>query len=258
MTQTRNELIGYWSSETQFDSTVYIRFTGNRLLQWGYENEWRICNISHSYWIENESIGTICLPNPRKEFTSYSITADGLLKLNYTNRETVWEKAEKQEFFDCKNIWNPGIPFARQIDYMALLKSAPHHFQVERAKNMNVPPQILVNTNALWKCWEYAQAEFASLHLDDFEFILEQGVLIDEDDDMDTTLLSHLAHDGYTEAVTRMLNKGADINHVDILQNTALDWAIWKNQVETIKILQKKGAKLGSELTNQKLIVNLN
>ncbi len=144
------------------------------------------------------------------------------------------------------------IPFSRQIDYMALLKFPPHHFQVERAKNMSISPQILVNTKALWKSWEYSQAEFASLHLDDFEFILEQGVLIDEDDDMDTTLLAYLAHDGYTEAVKLMLNKGADINHIDILQNTALDRAIWKKQTETIKLLQERGAKLGIELANQK------
>lgn len=254
MTQVQDDLVGYWSfaSETESNWQVYLRFTENGLLQWGYENEWLICNISHNYWIENENIGTICLPNPRKEFTPYSITADGLLKLTYTNRETVWEKAEKQGFFESKNIWNPGIPFARQIDYMALLKSPPHHFQVKRAKNMNISPQILVNTNALWKSWEYSQAEFALLHLDDFEFILEQGVLIDEDDDMDTTLLSHLAHDGYIEAVKLMLDKGANINHIDVLQNTALDWAIWKNQTETVKLLRERGAKLGIQLANQK------
>ncbi len=49
-----------------------------------------------------------------------------------------------------------------------------------------------------------------------------------------------------------MLDKGADINHIDILQNTALDWAIWKNQAETIKFLRERGAKLGSKLANQK------
>lgn len=248
MTQIQNELIGYWASETQFNSLVYIRFTESGLLQWGYENEWRICNISHKYWSENGNIGTVCSPNPRKELTPYTITVDGILKLSYSNRETIWTKAEKQEFFDSKNIWNPGILFSRQIDYMSLLKSPPHRYQIERAKNMNILPQVLINTKALCSAWEYSRGEFASLHLDDFKYILDQGVLIDENDDMDRTLLSYVAEDGYTEAVKLMLDNGFYINAKDMLQNTALDYAIWKNRTEMTELLRGCGAKLGGEL----------
>ena len=56
MTDFKNQLIGYWAfaSETQFNAQIYIRFTKNDLLQWGYQNEWLICNITHKYWIEVE------------------------------------------------------------------------------------------------------------------------------------------------------------------------------------------------------------
>jgi hypothetical protein len=248
MNGSENELIGYWSSESEFGSTVYIRFTEDGLLQWGYENEWRICNISHNYRIENETLATICPPNPRKEFTPYTISPDGVLKFIYTNRETIWKRAEKQAFFDSENIWDPGILFGRQIDYMALLGQPPHPFQIKRADYLKISPQTIVNTHALWNAWEYSMAEFASLHLDDFKFILEQGVLIDEDDNMDTTLLSHLAADGHIEAVRLLLDNGADINHINILSATALDSAIWTNQSETIKLLRERGAKTGEEL----------
>lgn len=250
MTQTQNELIGYWAfaSETESYWQIYIRFTENSLLQWGYQNEWLICNISHNYWLENGNIGTICPPNPRRELTPYTIAADGTLKLTYSNRETIWTRAEKQEFFESKNIWNPGIPFLRQIDYMALLNSPPHHFQIKRAKNMNISPQILVNTRALWSALEYSNGEFASLHLNDWRYILERGVLVNEDDDMDRTLLSYAAEDGYTDVVELLLNNGFDINTIDILKQTPLDWAIWKDRTETTKLLRERGAKLGKEL----------
>lgn len=250
MVQTQNDLIGYWAfaSQTQLNSQIYIRFTESGLLQWGYQNPWLICNISHNYWIENGNIGTICLPNPRKELIPYSITNEGNLKLIYINRETVWKKAEKQEFFERKDIWNPGIPFPRQIDYMALLDLPPHPLQIKRAEYLGISPQILVNTNALWKLWEYSQAEFSSFHMDDFKHILDQSVLIDDEDDMDTTLLGYLAQDGYAEAVAVLIDKGADINHLDILENTPLDYAIWKNQTETIKLLRKHGAKSRKEI----------
>ncbi len=87
-------------------------------MQWGYENQWRICVTSYDYWVEKESIGTICPPNPRKEITPYSISENEKLKLAYSNYETIWAKTNKQEFFESKNIWNPGILFGRQEDYM--------------------------------------------------------------------------------------------------------------------------------------------
>lgn len=246
-------MVGYWIIASAPENTseahgeIYLRFTENGLLQWGYENQSRICVISHDYWIENQNIGTICAPNPRKEFTPFSITNDGKLTLAYSNYETIWTETGKQKFFESKNIWNPGILFERQEDYMALLSSSPHAMEIERADYLGISPQILVNTNVLWKAWKYSRDAFASFHFDDFKYILEQGVLIDDDDNMDTTLLSYLAEDGYKEAVRLMLDNGAEINHKNILQMTALDFAIWTNQTETIKFLRERGAKLGTE-----------
>lgn len=250
MNQISNELSGDWAfvSKTEFNSLLYIRFTKNGSLHWGYQNQWLTCNIPHNYWFENGSIATVCPPNPRKELTPFEITSDGKLKLKYLNRETIWERAETQQFFENKDIWNPGIPFPRQIDYMALLKEKPRNFQIERAKNLGISPQILVNTNALWKLHEYSQAEFASFHLDDFKFILEQGILVDEEDNMDATLLSHFAGDGYVEAVKLMLEFGFDINAKDITDNTPLDYALWKNQSDVAGILRENGAKTGKEI----------
>jgi hypothetical protein len=251
---SKNELVGYWIIESAPESSpegageIYLRFTENGLLQWGYENQWRICVISYDYWIEKESIGTVCLPNPRKEFTPYSISEDGKLKLAYSNYDTVWVKTNKQEFFESKNIWNPGIPFDIQEDYMSLLNSPPHERQIKRADYLGVSPQILVNTNVLWKVWEYSRSAFASFHFEDFKYILEQGVLIDDKNNLDDTLLIHLAADDYTEAVKLMLDNGADINHKDISGNTALDFAIFANRIDTIKLLKERGALSGSEL----------
>jgi len=186
-----------------------------------------------------------------RRINTISFTDEGLLRLNYINRQTVWVRVEKQEFFERKDIWNPGIPFARQIDYMALLNEPPHYYQIKRAKHLNISPQILVNTNALWKLHEYSTAEFSSFHTDDFKTILERGVWVEEEDNMDTKLLSYFAGDGYTEAVEIMLDYGFDINAKDILDNTALDYAIWKNRTGTAELLQKRGGKTGKEILDQ-------
>lgn len=252
MTQNQNKLVGYWAfaSETQFNSQIYIRFTENGLLQWGFENECNICVMPHNYWTENTRIGTICPPNSRKELTPFEIDADETLKLIYSNRETLWKRAEKQNFFKSENrkICEWGSQYGRQFDYMALLNKSPDKFQIQRAKYLQISPQILVNTHALQMLHYYIQAEFSSFHFEDFKNILERGVWKDEEDDMDTKLLSYFAGDGYTNAVELMLNYGFEINAKDILDNTALDYAIWENQAETVEFLRKKGAKLGSEI----------
>ncbi len=254
MVESQNNLVGCWIIDSAPENTgevageVYLRFTENGLLQWGYENQWRICVISHDYWIEGESIGTICPPNPRKEFTPYSIIPDGKLRLAYSNYETIWAKTEKQEFFESNNIWNPGILFERQEDYMSLLNSPPYDYQIKRADYLGISPQILVNTNVLWQAWSYSGAAFASFHFDDFKYILQQGVFTEETCNMGNTLLSYLAADGYIEAVELLLNQGANINHKNISQATALDVAIYANQSNVVELLRKKGAKLGNEI----------
>ena len=252
MTQNQDKLIGYWafSSETQFNAQIYIRFTENDLLQWGFENEWNICVMPHTYWIENGKIGTICPPNPRKEQTLFEVNDEGVLKLVYSNRETLWKRAEKQNFFESKNkkICEWGSQYGRQFDYMTLLDKKPDKFQIQRAEYMHISPQIFVNTNALRMLHYYAQAEFSAFHFDDFKYILEQGVYVNEEDDEDTKLLSYFAGDGYTNAVELMLDYGFEINAKDILDNTALDYAIRRNQSETAEILRKRGAKSGKEI----------
>ena len=132
-----------------------------------------------------------------------------------------------------------------------MLDSPPHPIQIKRAKHLNISPKIIVNTNALRDLHKYSQAEFASFHLEDFKYILQQGVWKDEEDDTDTKLLSYFAGDGFTNAVELMLDYGFEINAKDILDNTALDYAIWKNYNETAELLKERGAKLGSEITSQ-------
>lgn len=247
-------LVGYWVIENAPENVpeggwdVCLNFSDDGLLQWGYENEWRTCVISFKYWIESDNIGTICPPHPRKELTPFSIALNGKLQLAYSNYETTWGKTDKKAFFEGRNVGDPGAAYEGRIDYIALLKSPPYDFQIQRAALLGISPQILVNTKALWECWEYSLYCFASFHLDDFEFIIDKGVLIDDDDNMDRTLLSHLAEDGNANAVKLLLERGSNINGVDISGNTALDHAIWNNRTEVMGLLRERGARLGSEL----------
>lgn len=253
MSSQLNSLIGYWVVDSAPEQTheigqICLRFTSEGLLQEGNENKWRIYVLSFKYWIEGDAIATICPPNPRTELTPFSIAKDGKLILPYRNYETVWVRTEKKEFFDSNNIWDPGILFERQTDYLSLLNSKPQDYQIEHALRLGIFPQILVNTNAMWKCWQYARSRFASFHLEDFDHILNQGVLIDDEDNEDRTLLSYLAEDGYTQAVLKALEHGANINHLDLFGTTALDWATWTGRTETIRVLRECGGKLGSDL----------
>ncbi len=253
MLSNTNSLIGYWVLDSDPERAhkigeFYLRFTSEGLLQEGNQNKWRIYVLSFRYWIDGDLIATICPPNPRTELTPFSIAEDGKLTLSYGNYDTVWAKSDKKYFFESMNIWDPGILFERQTDYMSLLDSKPQGYQIERALRLDISPQILINTEALWKSWKYSRAAFASFHLDDFQHILNQGVLIDDDDNEDRTLLSYLAEDGHTEAVRLMLDHGAEINHLDIYPLTALDGAIAAKRTDTVVLLRERGAKLASEL----------
>lgn len=254
MTHSHNNLIGYWLIEsapkdsTEGSGEVYLRFTDDGLLQWGYENQWRICVISHNYRIENNKILTICPPNPREESSSFVITEDGKLKLFYSNYETIWVKTDKKNFFDSKEIWDPGILFERQEDYISLLNRKPHPIEIKRSEYLGVSPQTVVNTNVLWKCWQYSRSAFATFHFEDFRYIVEQGVLINDESNMDETLLCYLAADGYTDAIELMLDNGVNINHQDITGNTPLDYAKGENRISVIEFLKKRGGKFSNEM----------
>ena len=253
MSNNLNSLIGYWVLDSALENAheigvTHLRFASKGLLQEGNENEWRIYVLSFQYWIEGDAIATICPPNPRTELTPFSIANDGKLILSDDNNETTWARTGKNEFFDSNNIWDPGILFERQTDYMSLLDSKPQGYQIEQALRLDISPQLLVNTNAMWKCWKYARSRFASFHLEDFDHILKQGVLIDDEDNEDRTLLSYLAEDGYSQAVQKALEHGANINHLDLYGTTALDWATWTGRTETIWVLRDCGGKLGSDL----------
>lgn len=182
MITSHSKLTGYWLIEsapedsTEGSGEVYLRFTDDGLLQWGYENQWRICVISYNFRVENNKILTVCPPNPREEFSPFIFTEDGKLKLFYSNYETIWSRTDKKNFFDSKEIWDPGIPFARQEDYMSLLSQKPLPLEIKRAKYLGVSPQIIINTGVLWNAWKYSRSEFATFHFEDFKYILEQGV----------------------------------------------------------------------------------
>ncbi|MEO6334656.1 MAG: hypothetical protein ABIO91_06685 [Pyrinomonadaceae bacterium] len=243
MSTDSNSLIGYWALDSAPESAyevgvTHIRFADESLLQEGNENEWRRYVLSFEYWLEGESIATICPPNPRIEQTPFSIAGGEKLTLFYANQEMTWARCDRKKFFESKNIWDPGILFDRQTDYMSLLELKPKAYQIERSLMLDIDPQFLVNTEALWKCWRYGNASFASFHLADFEQILARGVLIDEVDNEDRTLLSYLAEDGYAAAVQKAVQYGAVVNHYDLYEHTALDYATWANRSETMEILK--------------------
>jgi hypothetical protein len=205
--------------------------------------------MPHNYWIDNEKIGTICLPNPRKEFTPYFISNE-ILKLTYIDRETIWRKAERQDFFENENrrICEWGSQYGRQFDYIEWMNKAPHKSQVESAEYFGISPQILVNTDALETLYDYCQSEFGAFHLEDFKYILKQGVWVNWQDNWDATLLTYFAEAGYANAVEIMLEYGFEINAVDMFEATALDYAIAKNRNDTVELLRNKGAKTGKEM----------
>ena len=170
MSRELNSLIGYWVLDSAPENTAeigefYLRFTSDGLLQHGNQNKWRIYVLSFQYEIEGDAIATICPPNPRTELTPFSIAEDGRLILSYGNYDTVWAESDKKDFFESDKIWDPGILFERQIDYISLLDSKPRDYQIKWAGLLGISPQVLVNTDALWKCWKYGRSPFASFHL---------------------------------------------------------------------------------------------
>ena len=250
-----NSLIGYWVLDCAPENAheigiIHLRFTSAGLLQEGYENEARNYVLSFKYWIEGDAIATICPPNPRNEVTPFSIDNNGNLILSDGGYENTWARTEKKDFFDSKSIWDPGILFERQVDYMSLLDSEPYDYQIKRALFLGIPPQILINTVVLWKCWKYGRSRFASFHLEDFDHILNRDVLIDDEDNEDRTLLSYLAEDGLTDAVKSAVEYGANINHADLYGNTPLDYAVWKGRVETVRLMVALGGIEGKAFSS--------
>lgn len=243
-------LTGYWIIDSveefapEYYGQIYLRFTENNLLQWGYEKPEKICVVSFNYWLEDESIVTVLPPNPRKEFTPYSITPDGKLKLMYSNYETLWAKTTEQPFFTSEAIWEPDPTMIRP-DYIASLQQPPSDHERQAAEYEGVSPQVVVNTNALWKVWEYSYQTFGSFHLDDFKYILERGVLPDWRCNEDRTLLMYIAGEGYSEAVRLLVDNGFDINAQDLYGDTALDHALRRDRKDTIQFLLARGAKSG-------------
>ena len=242
-----NSLIGYWrlasaSASPQEIGVTHLRFTTDGVMQEGNENESRIYILSFQYWIAGDSIATICLPNPRIELTKFAIAAERMLILSVGDHETTWSRSEKQAFFESNDFWDPGILFDRQVNYMSLLNSQRRSYQIERAAMLGISPEVLVNTDALWKCWKYGRARFASFHLEDFNQILARHVLIDDEDNESRTLLTYLAEDGNTQAVRKVFEYGADVNHKDVHDLTALDYATLADRHETADLLSTLGA----------------
>lgn len=71
----------------------------------------------------------------------------------------------------------------------------------------------------------------------------EGGVDIDRKGFSDgRTVLSHSAEDGQESIVTRLLDRGADVDSRDLRGWTPLSWAAQRGQVAIVKILLARGA----------------
>ncbi len=254
---SQNDLVGYWVIDSAPENTseaygeIYLRFTEDGLLQWGYENQWRICVLSFDYWTDDKNIITVCPPNPRTEYTPYSFTNDEKLKIRYSNYETVWKRTDKQDFFESNEIWDSGTLGFRQLDYMSELDSEPTEFQIKRANRFKVSPQTMVNTTALWHSWEYSRGQFASFHADEFKQILECGVFVGEKCNEDKTLLMYIVSDGHIEVINAMLENDFEINAQDMYGHTPLDYAVFSKNSDMFELLRKRGALMGKELKHQ-------
>jgi len=149
-----SHLIGYWIIDSveeyapEYYGQIYLRFTDDNLLQWGYEKPDKICVLSFNYWVEDESIITVLPPNPRREFTPYLIMTDGKLKLTYRNYDTLWAKTTERAFFTSEARWEPDPTMIRP-DYMSLLQQPPSVYQRQAAEYEGVSPQLVINTDAL-------------------------------------------------------------------------------------------------------------
>lgn len=253
----QDNLIGYWKIDSAPENTseaygeIYLRFTEDGLLQWGYENQWRICVLSFNYWTDDNNIITVCPPNPRTEYTPFSIINDKKLEVRYSNYETVWEKTSKQDFFESNKIWDSGTLDFRQLDYMSELDSEPTEFHIKRAKLFEVSPQIIINTTALWHSWEYSRRQFASFHADEFKQILKCGVFAGEKCNENKTLLMYIVSDGHIEVVDAMLKNNFEINTQNIYEHTPLDYAVFSKNSDMFELLRKRGALTGEELKQQ-------
>lgn len=74
--------------------------------------------------------------------------------------------------------------------------------------------------------------------------LLAQGADINHADDFDSTALMAAAYSGYTEIVRELLAKGADINHASCMGETALMAAAYAGHTETVRELLAQGAAI--------------
>lgn len=77
--------------------------------------------------------------------------------------------------------------------------------------------------------------------------LIENGALIDEEDDWKRTALHWVAHDGKLPTVDFLLARGANVNAVDDKGNTPLHLACRQRHLDVCKLLLRAGAKLNEK-----------
>ena len=79
------------------------------------------------------------------------------------------------------------------------------------------------------------------------ELLIASGANVNVKDNYGTTPL-HIAAFMDLEFAELLITKKAAVNIINDAGNTALDWAIRHNSIETVNLLRKHGGKTGEEL----------
>jgi ankyrin repeat protein len=88
--------------------------------------------------------------------------------------------------------------------------------------------------------------------------VLSQGAAVDYKlPDNGTTALIAAARNGHLAVVEILLTSGADINEIDHDVGTALYWAAFNGQVNTMKFLIAKGGKMNCSSASAAYLLNI-
>lgn len=141
---------------------------------------------------------------------------------------------------DIENYNPDGYAFSQVIDGMPDIHKSAYDGDLENVKLSinNIHNVNELNFNGM------TPLIFASMagNKEIVSYLIENGALVDIEDDLGGTALIRAVANGHTEIMKILINSGSNIDYQGYLGETALMVASYKNQIKAVKLLLDLGA----------------